>query len=166
VTPTEQFINVLANLKTGELGLLRTHGGKGLDESTDGFDLFAGLWWPLRQKNQRAPRREVAWLVAKLFAHCPIQHSHGDLLAKQLRKCSPYKEPERERFMEKFDRMLIMPVDKIETHIQWALALICSNNLKVDWVKLTDDLSLWEREATRQGWAEQLLKIEERGQSC
>ena len=48
MTATEQFIGVLTDLKTGELGLLRVHAGQGLDESVVGFDLFSGLWWPLR----------------------------------------------------------------------------------------------------------------------
>ena len=60
MTATEQYIEVLTHLKSGDLGLLRTHSGQGLDETVGGFDLFAGLWWPLRQKNERAPRREVA----------------------------------------------------------------------------------------------------------
>jgi hypothetical protein len=67
VSATEQYIDVLTRLKTGELGLLRTHAGQGLDESVDGFDLFSGLWWPLRRKNERAPRRPVAWLIVPVY---------------------------------------------------------------------------------------------------
>ena len=92
MTPTEQYVKVLANLKSGELGLLRKHAGRGLDESVEGFDLFAGLWWPLRARNQCAPRREVAWLIAKLFAFRCVAHSPGDTLAVQL--CTL---PEQER---------------------------------------------------------------------
>lgn len=32
MSATEQYIDVLTRLKTGELGLLRTHAGQGLDE--------------------------------------------------------------------------------------------------------------------------------------
>ena len=84
MTATEQYVEVLTRLKSGELGLLRTHAGQGLDESVEGFDLFAGLWWPLRAQTQRAPRREVAWLVAKLYAFQPLEHSPGETLARQL----------------------------------------------------------------------------------
>jgi CRISPR type I-E-associated protein CasB/Cse2 len=163
VSATERYIDVLTRLKTGELGLLRTHAGQGLDESVDGFDLFAGLWWPLRQKNDRAPRREVAWLIAKLYAFCPIEHSVGDALARQLRRCQPAKDAERKRFQQKFDRMLVLPVRQIEPSLQWALDWVVSNNLRFDWVKLTDDLSRWEREITRLNWAEQFLGTDERG---
>lgn len=162
MTATEQFIEVLTDLKKGDLGLLRTHAGQGLDESVDGFDLFAGLWWPLRQKNQRAPRREVAWMIAKLFAYCPIkqaERTEGEELAGQLRKCQPNEEKERKRFQQKFDRMLLLPLDQIEPALRWALDRIASRNLKLDWVKLTDDLSIWKRETTRLKWAEQFLKI-------
>jgi CRISPR type I-E-associated protein CasB/Cse2 len=158
MTATDEFIDTLARLKTGSLGQMRTHAGQGLDESVDGFDLFAGLWWPLRQKNERAPRREVAWLITKLYASCPIPQSPGETLARQLRRCRPDKDPDKERFVERFDRMLILPVGKIEAALRWALDMIDSKGLKLDWVRLTDDLSIWRRESTRLKWAEEFLK--------
>jgi CRISPR type I-E-associated protein CasB/Cse2 len=155
MSETERYINSLRELKPGALGLLRTHAGKSLDETVDGFDLFAGVWWPRRQKSQFAPRRSVAWLIAKLYAFRPIEHSRGDLLARQLRKCQPREE--RERFQKKFDEMLTLPLGQIEPALQWALDCIASRDLKLDWVKLTDDLSRWEKESTRLEWAEQFL---------
>lgn len=166
MTATEQYIEGLTRLKSGDLGLLRTHAGQGPDESVDGFDLFAGLWWPLRQQSERAPRREVAWLVAKLYAFCPLPHSSGETLARQLQRCQPNKDPARERFRQRFDRMLVLPLDKIEPALQWALDLVASRSRELDWVKLTDDLSMWERESTRLGWADQFIERSERGQSC
>lgn len=166
MTVTEQYIDVLARLKTGELGLLRTHAGQGLDESVHGFDLFAGLWWPLRQKNKRAPRRAVAWTIAKLFAFCPIEHSPGDTLARQLGRSQPNENRARERFRQKFDEMLNLPLDKIEPAIQWALGQVAANGQKLDWVKLTDDLSIWEREHTRLVWAEQFLENDRGRKPC
>lgn len=166
MSPTEQYIETLTRLKTGNLGLLRTHAGQGLDESVDGFDLFAGLWWPLRQRNQRAPRREVAWLIAKLYAYCPIPQLSGETLAQQLRRCQPNKKPARERFQQRFDRMLVLPLDKIEPALQWALDLLAAKGRKLDWVKLTDDLSIWESESTRLEWAYQFIGNNERGQTC
>jgi CRISPR type I-E-associated protein CasB/Cse2 len=162
----QHYIKTLERLKAGDLGLLRTHAGQGLDESVDGFDLFAGIWWPLRQKNERAPRREVAWLVAKLYAFCPMPHSPGDTLAHRLRQCQPNKDPAKERFGQMFDRMLILPLDRIEPSLRWALAIVATNSRKLDWVKLTDDLSQWEREKTRLEWANQFLEMNERKQPC
>jgi CRISPR type I-E-associated protein CasB/Cse2 len=166
VSATEQYIDVLARLKAGELGLLRTHAGQGLDESVDGFDLFSGLWWPLRQKNERAPRRPVAWLIAKLYAFRPLEHSPGDTLARQLRQCQPNMDPAKEHFRQRFDRMLVLPLDAIEPALQWALDRVASGNKKLDWVRLTDDLSIWERETTRLKWAEQYLGTDERVKTC
>ncbi len=166
MTPTQEYVEILARLKVGELGLLRKHAGQGLDETVDGFDLFAGLWWPLRQKNQFAPRREVAWLIAKLYAACPIAQSPGNTLSRQLGRRRPNKDPERERFAQRFDRMLILPVGKIEPTLRWALDLVAAKDPKIDWVQLTDDLSRWEHEATRIAWAEQFLENNERSQSC
>jgi len=166
VSATLQYIESLSRLKTGELGLLRTHAGQGLDESVEGFDLIAGLWWPLRQKNERAPRREVAWLIAKLYAFRPIPQSPGHTLARQLRQCQPIMDPAKERFRQRFDRMLTLPIDRIEPALQWALDLVASNDLNLDWVKLTDDLSMWERDSTRLKWAKQFLAIDQGGQPC
>ncbi len=166
MTATEQYINILTKLKSGELGLLRTHAGRGLNETVDGFDLFTGLWWPLRQKNERAPRRKVAWLIAKLYASRPLEHSPGETLARQLGRCQPTGEKARDRFWQKFDEMLTLPLDKIEPALQWALNEIASKDLKLDWVKLTDELSIWEHEFTRLKWAKEFLNTNQGGQSC
>jgi CRISPR type I-E-associated protein CasB/Cse2 len=157
--PTEQYIENLVQMKPGELGLLRTHAGQGLDETVDGFDLFTGLWWPLRAKSEGAPRREVAWLIAKLYAFRPLPFSPGETLASQLARCRPNKEQEKERFTQRFDRMLTLPLEKIEPDLRWALDVLASKALKLDWVKLTNDLSIWKRESTRLQWAQQFLKF-------
>lgn len=158
MTPTEQYVDALACLKAGKLGLLRTHAGQALDGSVEGFDLFTGLWWPLRQRNERAPRREVAWLIAKLYAFCPIKHSRRGILAWQLRQCQPNEEQARRRFRQRFDEMLGSQLSKMEPTLRWALRMIASKGLEVDWVGLTDDLSKWERESTRLKWAEEFLR--------
>ena len=162
MTATEDFIKNLTKLKEGDLGLLRTHAGQGLDESVDGFDLFTGLWWPLREKSPRAPRRSVAWMIAKLYAFCPIIPSSEHTLAHQLRCCQPNEDREKKRFQQKFDEMLMLTLDKIEPALRWALDQIASRNLGLNWAKMTDDLSFWEREATRLKWAEEFLHINER----
>lgn len=162
MSATEQYIGNLVQLKAGDLGLLRTHAGQGLDESLHGFDLFTGLWWPLRQKNQRAPRRQVAWLIAKLYAFRPIPQSPGQTLARQLRRSRPRDTRARNGFRQRFDELLALPLDRIEPALQWALEHIAANSRKLDWVMLTDDLSVWERETTRLKWAEQFLETDER----
>lgn len=155
---TEQYVDILSQLKPGDLSLLRTHAGQALDESVDGFDLFAGLWWPLRNKNRTAPRREVAWLIAKLYALTPIPHSPGAALANQLAACQPPVERKRLAFQRRFDDTLSLPLGKTEPSLRWALAIIAANRLPVDWVALTNDLSAWERESTRLKWAEEYLE--------
>ncbi len=166
MSSTNDFIMVLQTLKAGDLGLLRTHANKGLDQTVDGFDLFTGLWWPLRQKNQFAPRREVAWLIAKLYAKCPIEHQSDCLFAHQLQRCEPREERARNRFRQKFDELITTPLEQIEPTLRRALQEISSHELKLDWVKLTDDLSFWEQETKHQEWINQYLSINERVQPC
>ena len=62
--------------------------------------------------------------------------------------------------------MLVLPVERIEPSLQWALACIAVKGFKLDWVKMTDDLSIWQREEVRLNWASQFLQISERKQSC
>jgi CRISPR type I-E-associated protein CasB/Cse2 len=164
VTATEQYIQVLTHLKSGELGLLRQHAGRGLDESVEGFDLFAGLWWPLRAQNQRAPRRALAWLVAKLYAFQPVEHSPGETIAYQLGRYRKDRGPEKDPVAQRFDRLLTSPIENLEPSLQWALDLIASKHLKLDWVRLTNDLSIWERETTRLKWAKEFLEPSQGGQ--
>jgi CRISPR type I-E-associated protein CasB/Cse2 len=162
VNATEKYISILARLKPGDLGLLRTHAGQGVDETVGGFDLFAGLWWPLRQENQRAPRREVAWLVAKLYAGFRVEHQCGAELALRLGCCRPAEDRAAVAHRKRFDQLLTLPLAKMEHQLRWALGQVASRNLSLDWVQLTDDLSIWEREATRLRWAEQYLGKYER----
>lgn len=165
-TATAQYIERLSGLKTGDIGLLRASAGKNLNESVLSFDLFAGLWWPLREKNHRAPKREVAWLIAKLYAFKPIEQSDGKTLAIQLCKCQPRDKVAKSRFMQKYDEMIGLPVDKIEPALQWAISEIASAKLELDWIKLTDDLSIWHRENVRLRWVEEYLGINERKETC
>ena len=104
----------------------------------------------------------MAWLIAKLYAFCPLEHSPDDTLARQLRRCEPDKDPPKTRFRQKFDHVLLLPFDKIEPAMQWALDQITSRSGRLDWVRLTDDLSIWERKTTRLKWAEQYLETDER----
>ncbi len=166
MTPTQQYIDVLTKLKAGDLGLLRTHSGQRLDESVGGFDLFTGLWWPLRERNEKAPRREVAWLIAKLYAFREIPNSSGDFLALQLGRCQPNQNQARKRYQQRFDRMLLLPVSQIEPSLQWALDWVASKSPRLDWVKLTNDLSIWDRESKRLEWAKQFLETNERTRPC
>jgi len=108
----------------------------------------------------------VAWLIAKLYAYCRIEHSPDDTLARQLRRCQPNKDSEQKRYLQRFDRMLILPLDAMEPALQWALDRVASSTGKLDWVRLTDDLSIWERETTRLKWAEQYLENDERVEIC
>ncbi len=155
------FVRTLGGLKTGDLGSLREHAGCRLDESVDGFDLFAGLWWPLRERNKAAPRREVAWLVAKLYGYRPMAQAEGKTLGRQLGAIAAPDVAQGEKLRKRFDGLLIQPLDQIEPALQWALGEVQRYGHGVDWVKLIDDLSIWERQSVRARWAQEFLGITE-----
>lgn len=166
MSPTEEYIKRLSQLKSGDLGLLRTHALQGLDNSVEGFDLFAGSWWPLRAKNEKAPRRGVAWLIAKLYACNPIPHGAGKTLARQLGLAQAKEGGARKRFQSRFDRMLMLSLEQIEPALREMLDVIADHGNEIDWVRLTDDLSAWEKQSTRLRWARNFLYAREGEPSC
>ncbi len=158
---TIAFIQSLTNLKEGDLGLLRMHKGSLLDESLPGFDLFTGLWWPLRQKSQAAPRREIAWLIAKLFAEHLFEHKEGENLPLIIGNICSRLEPKKEqpRLRARFDRLLTRDVTQLEQPLSLVMGIMRSHKrTALDWVALTDDLSYWERESKREQWTNIFMK--------
>lgn len=158
---TIAFIHSLGALKDGDLGILRQHRGSRLDESLPGFDLFSGLWWPLRSISPKAPRREVAWLIAKLFAEFRFQQLDGEtlplLMGRVCRKLE--KEKELPRMLARFDQLLTLEVSHLEPALAQVLAILKNRHHPcLDWVALTDDLSAWEQEAKREQWTNTFMK--------
>lgn len=176
--PTAQFIRSLGNLQEGELSRLRRLAGQPLDATLAGFDLFTGLWWPLRATNAAAPRREPSWLVAKIFAAFPVPNIRpgngiGPSLPQVLGSCEPQDDSARGRFRTRFDHLLCSPLSSLEPHLRWAVGEVARQvagdpvhgpSIRgVDWVQLLDDLSLWDHgrrnqsKRTQDFWAEAYL---------
>lgn len=151
---TAEFINRLVSLKEGDLGILRKLRGCNLDEALSGFDLFSGIWWPLRQKNQFSPRREIAWLVSKLYAEFRFQQEDGMTLPHIMGKIyARLEEKKRKMYIPRFDSLLSLEVVQLEQPLSVALGLIRDHNFNaLDWVRLTDDLSKWENMEKRAQW--------------
>ncbi|TRZ48111.1 hypothetical protein D4S03_10345 [bacterium] len=184
MSQTAAFITQLTNkgfrrvFGPGDRARLRSLAGRGLDEDTAGFDLFTGLWWPLREKNRTAPRREIAWLIAKSYAAFPIPHEPSKpdgptalavILGREERRLKGLDGPRR--FRQRFDSLLGTPLAGLEPYLRWALAAVrdavAAGRAKgMDWVQLTDHLSIWDRgeehrleRDIRDIWAEQYLKF-------
>lgn len=180
MTLTAEYIKRLSALQEGERSRLRRLAGRPLDATLQGFDLFTGLWWPLREKSRATPRREPAWLVAKLFGAFHVPHIRPDFgvgppLPETLGRCEPHDEDGRKRFRARFDALLGSSLPSLEPHLRWALGEVAQGVAGhipqagdvngIDWVQLLDDLSIWDRgEAHRRGrdvrdiWAEMYLK--------
>ena len=160
MSQTAEYIKRLSSLKEGERSLLRRLSGESLDKELQGFDLFTGLWWPLREKNQAAPQRETSWLVAKLFCSFRVPHIRPDSgsglsLPQVLGRCEPNEEKKKKRFRNRFDSLICTSLSSLEPHLSWALgeaAQAVAGHVSyardvqgIDWVQLLDDLSLWDR---------------------
>jgi len=179
MTPAEQFVRMLEELKEGECSRLRRLVGRSLDASLVGFDLFTGLWWPLRHKSPKAPRREPSWLVAKLWGTFAIPHARREANANTewptlpavLGKCEPPDEHGGRRFRDRFDVLLCSPLYDLESHLRWALSEVAravagrvphAREIKgMDWAQLLDDISIWDKGEIdiREKWIEVYLKF-------
>jgi len=179
MSQTAEYIKRLSDLQEGERSRLRCLAGRPLDATLQGFDLFTGLWWPLRKKSPATPRREPSWLVAKLFGAFPIPHIRpdsgaGPSLPEVLGRCEPQDEDDRKRYRTRFDAMLCSSLSSLEPYLHWALGEVArvvaghvpqARDVKgIDWLQLLDDLSIWDRgEEHRRGrdvrdiWAEMYL---------
>ena len=181
MSQTAEYIQRLSDLQEGERSRLRRLAGQPLDATLQGFDLFTGLWWPLRQKSPDTPRREPSWLVAKLFCAFGVPHirpdsSAGPTMAEALGRCEPHDEDDCKRFRTRFDALLCSSLSSLEPHLRWALGEVARaiagraphvRDVKgIDWVQLLDDLSIWDRgekhrreRGVRDIWAEMYLNV-------
>ena len=174
---TTGFVGKLTALKEGDLAVLRGLANQPLDTSLEGFDLFTGLWWGLRQADKWTPGREVSWLACKLYAQNPQPQQDGAALPFLLRQymMSQYGNDldGRDRFSQKLDRLLASSFAELESQLTWAIRLVRRDEPKAkknpesnvgdprgfDWVHLINSLSHWDRSTTRTKWAEQFLNI-------
>lgn len=155
MTPAEIFIKRLTSLKEGDRSCLRKHYGSPLDSTPTGFDLFTGIWWPLRKKSPAVPKRETSWLVTKLYGAFPVPHvsnAHGRVaptLPHILGMSEPREENAGRRFRRRFDRLICSNLSGLEPHLRWALS-VADNAVKgkkfsgLDWVGLLNNLSIWD----------------------
>lgn len=175
MTQTEQFILKMKSLKKGERSRLRRLSGAPLAKSLLGFDLFTGLWWPLRRQSPAAPRKETSWLVALLFGSFSIPHVRPEQKNARptfpivLGGCEPVKERDRKRYRRRFDILLQTPLSGLEPHLRWGLSVVANAVEKgrcsgLDWAQLLEDLSIWDRgeehrraRDIRDVWAENYL---------
>jgi hypothetical protein len=160
MSQTAKYIKKLSALQEGERSRLRRLAGRPLDATLQGFDLFTGLWWPLRAESPATPRREPSWLVAKLFGALRVPHIRpgsgaGASLPEVLGRIEPRDGDGRKRFRTRLDTLLCSALFCLEPHLRWALGEVAwgvaghvphARDVKgIDWVQLLDDLSIWDR---------------------
>ena len=63
-----QFVSAAMGLDGTAWGVLTNAAGSRMDEDPAAFDIFTGIYWPLRKKNSTLPSRNAAWLALKLMA--------------------------------------------------------------------------------------------------
>ncbi len=110
-------------LKGGHLARLRALAMKKLSADVSAYDLFTGLYWPIRGRSPRAPRRNDAWILAKLYAKFPWVPSADNVhtLPEHLsRLCLTLPTASLAR---RFDRLFVMRGKDIELALQQLLAL-------------------------------------------
>ena len=170
---TQAFIRNLETLNPGALSLLRRSQGQPLDRAGPAFDLFTGLWWPLREISPRAPQRWCSWLVAKLYGSFPLASSQRHL-AQIVGAVEPGRgkprtksiQRDRDRFRFRFDTLLTCPdeAERLEPHLRWCLQQIKDRSPRqtdIDWVQLLNDLCDWHQATgeVQTKWASDYLNL-------
>lgn len=62
------FVAAAAQLDDTSWGVLANAANRGMDQDPAAFDIFTGLYWPLRNKHSTLPSRGAAWMALKLMA--------------------------------------------------------------------------------------------------
>lgn len=81
-TGASKFVRLASQLDAASWSVLAQAANRALNYSPAAFDIFTGLYWPLRNKDRTCPSRNAAWLTLKLMATAgPLRptahHYHG-----------------------------------------------------------------------------------------
>ncbi len=144
---SRRFVLAAAALSHGDWAVLASAAGREMHESPPAFDLFSGLWWPLRRApGVTPPAREVAWLVLKLMATAPPSHRHQAAGAAFLPISKlPKRQPPGRRDGRKEDSRYPVAFPR-GPRLETSLRQIIHENLRdrkpepVDWAGLCDRL--------------------------
>lgn len=79
-----KFVRLAAGLDSDSWAVLEQAANRPLNHSPAAFDIFTGLYWPLRNRDRTLPSRNAAWLALKLMA------TSGQLRPKGLQISGPY----------------------------------------------------------------------------
>lgn len=63
-----RFVSAAARLDIHSWGVLANAAGRSMEQDPAAFDIFTGLYWPLRTRDTSLPSRNAAWLCLKLMA--------------------------------------------------------------------------------------------------
>jgi hypothetical protein len=63
-----KFVRLASALDSGSWAVVEQAAGLPLNQSPAAFDIFTGLYWPLRNRDRTVPSRNAAWLALKLMA--------------------------------------------------------------------------------------------------
>jgi predicted outer membrane lipoprotein len=63
-----KFVRLAAGLDNASWAVLEQAANRPLNHSPAAFDIFTGLYWPLRNRDRTLPSRNAAWLALKVMA--------------------------------------------------------------------------------------------------
>ncbi len=65
---TYRFVSAAAGLDSHSWAVVASAAGQSMNENPAAFDIFTGLYWPLRTRDPGVPSRNAAWLALKVMA--------------------------------------------------------------------------------------------------
>lgn len=166
---TRAFVEELCgHVKNGELALLRSQAQRDLATSVLAYDLFTGLWWPLRRNDPRVPERASAWQLIKLYSFIPVAQdpSPSRRLAEHLRRLwkAASDERERARLGRRYDQLFASRHGELEARLREALLMVVNAKRRegalpaLDWEELLESLRTTEWPQRRNAWMATIVR--------
>jgi hypothetical protein len=152
-----RFVTSLRRLDRSKLLTLRQAAGKPLGAGLASFDIFNGLWRPLRRK--RRVGRGPCWLVATLFPWNSKSGGAGSLGAAM--RAFAARRANFDQAKRRFSLLLASSGPTADLRLLETVRLLAEEDLPLDWVRLLRDLSEWYAPGrpVQRTWANDFLGI-------
>jgi len=155
----EQFVDRLGELSESDLKTLRNAAGGRRGDDVRVYDIFTGLFRPLRRKHIMV--RWAYYLVATLYPWHPGNGPPANLGAAMRRLRPPSREKDaRDRADRRFRRLLDSKGRDLGVRLLECVRMLRREGIPVDWPRLIEDLSQWYRgnHKTQYSWAEEYFR--------
>lgn len=132
-----RFVAAAAGLDYGSWNVIANAAQKGLAVDPAAFDVFTGIYWPLRTKDPSAPSRNAAWVALKLMASAGDQRPVRGRLSGAFRPWEHLELAASPAKKKRYPRA-VPDAGRLEAELRGIIraAAIKTPSVRVDWAGL------------------------------